>query len=180
MQSTEQWRPVVGFEGLYEVSDHGSVRGVDRVDSQGRVWRGRVLRQKVHSGGYLCVNLWRNGRGTMRYVHRLVLESFVGPAPDAQSHACHGDGDQHNNKVANLRWGTASDNARDRVRHGTNPKTRRTACPRGHLLVEPNLVPHKLKMGHRSCLACAYAWTKSKPGRLDVAIADARYAELVG
>lgn len=152
-QSTERWLPVLGYEGIYEVSDFGRVRSIDRFDSSGRLLRGRVLRPKTQSGGYLCVNLWSHNKGSMKYVHRLVLEAFVGTSDTSQ--VCHNDGDQKNNTLGNLRWGTASDNAHDRVLHGTHAATAKTHCPRGHLLVEPNLVPSKLATyGYRACRAC--------------------------
>ena len=159
--STETWNPVVGHEGRYEVSDLGQVRSIDRYDANGRLMRGKTLSPKTQSGGYLVVNLWHQNKGTMRYVHRLVLESFRGARDDMQG--CHNDGDQKNNHLDNLRWGTASDNAYDRVAHGTHAKTSRTHCPRGHRLIEPNLIPHKLATyGYRACRACGVEWSYSR------------------
>ena len=68
--------------------------------------------------GYPTVNL-SDGVGKRRwYVHRLVLEAFVGPRPEGM--ACrHLDGDRANNRVENLAWGTYSENERDKLRHGT-------------------------------------------------------------
>lgn len=64
--------------------------------------------------GYLSVSM---GRGCVAYVHRLVLESFIGPAPSEEHDGCHGDGDRANNRLGNLRWDTKKANAADRVRH---------------------------------------------------------------
>lgn len=179
MQSTERWKPVVGYEGMYEVSDHGNVRGVDRIDSQNRLWRGRELKPKTHSGGYLCVNLWSDGKGRMKYIHRLVLESHVGPPPDGKPEACHNDGDQLNNALANLRWGSPSDNALDRVKHGTHTKSSRTHCPRNHPLAPPNLV--NKSNGYRSCLACSREWSRVGYKGLEFsrASADAYFAVII-
>lgn len=175
--STETWNPVIGYEGVYEVSDFGRVRSIDRFDSRGRLLRGRILSPKTQSGGYLCVNLWSHNKGSMHYVHRLVLDAFRGTQPDAQ--ACHNDGNQTNNKLENLRWGTASDNASDRVIHGTHPAAARTHCPRGHMLVEPNLLPSKLaKTGYRACRACGAEWaySRQKGDEFNVERADRWYA----
>ena len=113
-----EWRPVVGYEGQYEVSSCGIVRGVDRVLSHGHRWKGRVLRQKRIGAGYLAVDLCKDSKYTTKLIHRMVLEAFVGPCPEGRQ-GCHGDGDKTNNCVANLRWDTPLGNAADRHEHGT-------------------------------------------------------------
>jgi hypothetical protein len=128
--ATETWRPVVGFEGLYEVSDHGRVRGVDRVETYSRIdqysgrvivvhrhHRGLLLRPGRASTGYLTVML---GRGNTKQVHALVLAAFVGPCPPRHE-CCHADDGRENNNLNNLRWGTRSDNLHDAVRNGRKP-----------------------------------------------------------
>ena len=77
------WRPVVGSEGLYEAASSGRVRSLDRVkiSSRGRPWiyRGRELKPVPHQvSGHLLVNIQQK----TRYVHHLVLESFVGGVDD--------------------------------------------------------------------------------------------------
>lgn len=108
---TERWLPVAGYEGLYEVSDLGAVRGIVR---------GQVLSRFPDADGYLRVNLYRDGSPTQRGVHQLVLEAFVGPCP-AGLQTLHADRDRGNNAPSNLSWGTAADNTADRTRHGTGP-----------------------------------------------------------
>ena len=71
----------------------------------------------VNAGGYKVVGLWM-GKNAIRYVHRLVLETFCGPCPPGQE-CLHGDGDRANAAVANLRWGTRKENIEDAMRHGT-------------------------------------------------------------
>lgn len=122
---SEEWRPVVGWEGLYEVSNLGRVRGVDRrvpAPAQGstRFVRGCVLRQVgTRSDGYMQVGLRRGGKlGSSYLVHRLVLEAFVGARPDGME-CRHLNGVATDNRLVNLAWGTPLENARDRVRHGT-------------------------------------------------------------
>jgi hypothetical protein len=61
------------------------------------------------------------GRGCMRYVHRLVLEAFIGPCPHGME-ACHWDGRPENNQLSNLRWDTDLANQADSARHGTKRK----------------------------------------------------------
>lgn len=107
--SDEQWRPVVGYEGIYEVSDHGRVRSLDRFNHIGRRYRGRVLRPSTDRGGYQRVVLSQNGNCKTAKIHSLVLEAFVGPRPDGL-HVCHGDSNPANNHLSNLRYATQSEN----------------------------------------------------------------------
>lgn len=154
--SIERWLPVVGWEGIYEVSDHGRIRSLTRKDSTGRTRRGRVLRPDTYRGGYLRVSLALGGGVTRRSVHHLVLEAFFGPCPDGME-GCHNNGVPNENRLSNLRWDTHPANVADSIRQGTNRNTRKTHCPRGHALVEPNLTAYSLRVGRRSCLACARA-----------------------
>jgi len=119
----ERWLPVVGYEGLYEVSARGQVRSLDRTIRQGalgylRNYPGRLLAQACN-GGYWKVTLSREGRARFVCVHRLVLEAFDGPCPPGQQ-ALHGPaGRLVNYWPENLRWGTPTENQRDRRRDGT-------------------------------------------------------------
>src|SRR5699024_9822191 len=93
------------------------------------------------------------------YVHSLVAESFIGARPEGME-VCHSDGNKTNNHVANLRFGTSSDNELDKVRHGTHHEAVKTHCPRGHELFAENLKPSNAKQGKRMCLACARAHSR--------------------
>lgn len=98
----EIWEPVVGYEGLYEVSNQGQVRSLDHVDSLGRSKHGRILRQAKDGGGYALVCLHRgHQRGYNESTHRLVAEAFLGPCPpEATVH--HIDGSRDNSVLENL------------------------------------------------------------------------------
>ena len=118
---TEIWKPVVGFEGLYEVSNLGRVRSLDRVLTSGsakrgypRKVRGVVLSPQKHSAGYLHVRL----SGETRIVSWLVLEAFEGLRPK-QHEVCHNNGDKLDNRLSNLRYDTHVLNCADRVKHGS-------------------------------------------------------------
>jgi hypothetical protein len=122
----ERWLPVVGFEGLYEVSSLGLVRSLPRVvphRTGGRLaLPGRILTgSRRATRMYPMVNLWRDNRQHARYVHALVLEAFVGPRPHGCD-ACHFDGCVTNNRADNLRWDTRKANMADAMRHGTTTK----------------------------------------------------------
>ena len=70
------------------------------------------------AGHYYHVIFSTSGREELNLLHRLVLENFVGPCPDGME-CCHNDGNPDNNRLDNLRWGTPSENSRDKIRHGT-------------------------------------------------------------
>ena len=136
MQSSpERWVPVVGHEDAYQVSDKGRVRSVDRevagCGGSSRTVKGRILRPGTHRNGYLYVNLCQAGKQSSKYVHRLVLESHVGTCPEGME-ACHFDDDKTNNALANLRWGSKSENRLDSVRNGSHLHSRKNQCPHGH------------------------------------------------
>ena len=119
--SQETWKPVVGFEGRYEVSDFGRVKSLGRVETFSRVLNNgvradvtRLKREKIlalskGSNGYVTVRLL----GKTFTVHQLVLKAFVGPKPDGFV-TCHGDGNRLNNRLSNLRWDTYTANNRER------------------------------------------------------------------
>jgi len=119
----EDWRPVVGFEGTYEVSNMGRVRSLDRVsvDKNGRRvrYRGVVRRQSLGAGGYPVVSL-KSGKGSVRRVHLLVAAAFHDPPSEEDEVVRHLNGDRLDGRAVNLRWGSASANMLDKVRHGTD------------------------------------------------------------
>lgn len=179
-EDAERWMPVVGFEGLYEVSDCGNVRSLDRLDRRSR----RVNGVSMTPGDkgkteHLKVDLRSFGRRRSILVHRLVLEAFDGPCPEGME-CRHLDGDPTNNRLANLRWGTRSENNLDRVAHGTHHQARKTHCPMGHRLAEPNIVPAEARRGGRACLACnrAQSWAKHYNLPVTQELADSYYEQI--
>ena|SRR5690606_1388273 len=137
----EIWKPVPGYEGIYEVSSKGRVRSLDRVNSQGARVRGRVMKTRTDKDGYFDLVLSKAGEKTYPRVHRLVCEAFHGPAPEGKPFACHKDGNNQNNTPENLYWGSSSDNMQDAVRHGTHRNSRKTHCERGHELPKNRRCP---------------------------------------
>lgn len=128
--ATERWLPVVGFEGVYEVSNQGRVRSLDRtvVTKAGpRRYRGKMLKSYVNKGtrGYPFVGLSQPGRDENWPVHILVLTAFAG-APLPGQEALHGPNGKLDASLANLHWGTRAENVGpDRVRDGQSNRGER-------------------------------------------------------
>lgn len=151
-----EWRSVVGFPS-YEVSEYGGVRSVPREivmrNGQTRRLRGRTITPIIAKTGHMTVHLYEDSLLSVESVHRLVLGAFDRQATEGE--VCrHLDGKPGNNHFSNLKWGTYSENAYDRVKHGNHLARNRTHCPRGHLLDGDNLVGSELKRGFRKCKSC--------------------------
>lgn len=108
MSTRERWLPVVGFEGLYDVSNLGRVRSL---------YTGNILSLGPHAGGYKVAHLYAAGKRTARTVHSMVLTAFVGPRKPGQE-AMHRNHIQSDNRLANLHWGTRKENEEDKMRAG--------------------------------------------------------------
>lgn len=90
----EEWKNVIGYEGLYEVSNKGNVRNVRR---------NKLLKLSKNRYGYIQVYLYKNGIRTVFTVHRLVAQAFL-PNPDNLPEVNHRDEDKTNNRVENLEF----------------------------------------------------------------------------
>lgn len=115
-ENIEIWKPVVRYEGLYEVSSYGRVRSLDKITTDGRKIKGKILKGKIDKGGYLLVTLCKDKKQTTYKVHRLVAEHFI---PNPQNKPCidHINTVRTDNRVENIRWATYKEN-------GNNPLTK--------------------------------------------------------
>lgn len=119
----EEWKPIKDYDGMYEVSNLGSVRSLDREIGYWRggtrVWKGGPVATCLAKRGRLVVYLWKNNQRRALGVGRLVLEAFVGPCPP-EMECCHfPDSDPCNCHLDNLRWDTKKANCQDKRAHGT-------------------------------------------------------------
>jgi hypothetical protein len=111
----ETWRPVVGYEGRYEVSDEGRVRSLNYM----RTGRTVVLSTAFKENRYGSLSLLKDGIQTSRALHSLVAEAFLGPRPLGQE-VNHKDGKKHNNSLSNLEYTTSSANKKHAFAMGLN------------------------------------------------------------
>jgi len=101
MNAVENWKDVVGYEGLYQVSDAGRVRSLNFNKQKGNV---QLLKPQANTHGYLQVNLKRR----LYAVARLVAQAFIPPI-DGKPEVDHIDRDKSNNRIENLRWADRTD-----------------------------------------------------------------------
>ena len=111
----DNWKPIKGYEGLYEVSDTGKVRSVSRMvpdpfrPGHKRKFVGRELRVKSYTGDYRYVTLSKDNRVKCCRLHRLVAAAFI-PNPNNLPQVNHKDEDKGNNSATNLEWCTSEYN----------------------------------------------------------------------
>ena len=108
----EIWKPIKGYEGLYEVSNLGKVRNCRKRKSK-KLFSDGILSEHVNGkegvAKYISIGLWKNNKPTYRYIHRLVAEAFV-PNPENKPYVNHIDGNPKNNRSDNLEWCTHKEN----------------------------------------------------------------------
>ena len=151
----EEWRPVPDFEDRYEVSSHGRIK---RTAPGKGTHPNKIRKLRVHTTPsgvpYAYIDLHsKEGAKRVFSVHRLVALAFHG-TPPPEHEVRHLDGNPLNNHAHNLTWGTKSENANDRKRHGTDRNLAKTECRNGHLYSPENtyVVP---STGERHCRTCA-------------------------
>lgn len=118
-------KTIPGFSN-YAISREGKVWSKSRFSFQTQKLKGQWLKSG-NRNGYLGVVLRKRNKSYSRDVHRLVLETYVGPCPEGME-SRHLDGNSQNNNLNNLCWGTHSENMRDTVQHGTHVDNRGEKC----------------------------------------------------
>lgn len=119
----ELWKSINGYDGLYEVSNLGNIRSIDRTIIQKNRWgndnmrchkKGKLIKKQKHRCGYLSVGLAKQGKVKTFLVHRLVAEAFI-PNPDNKETVNHINENKKDNRVENLEWATLPEN----IKYGT-------------------------------------------------------------
>ena len=117
------WKPVKGYEGLYEVSENGDIRSLDRyvktdiLHVKTRLIKGRNIKLNLKSNGYYTADLCKEGKVRTTLVHRIVAEAFL-PNPHGLRFINHKDSNRANNNVCNLEWVTSSENRMHGIKQG--------------------------------------------------------------
>lgn len=131
MKNQEIWKDIEGYEGIYQVSSMGRIRALDRIkpNSFGQIAKGHIMAFCDNGNGYVWVSLWKNGKGRMRYVHRLVANAFL-KNDKKLPQVNHKNEDKKDNRVENLEYcdakyncnyGNRKINAKNAfVKNGTN------------------------------------------------------------
>lgn len=126
MNSTEIWKPIKDFEGLYEVSNFGNVKALERkvLNNGGLQRKHEKILKPNKSQHYLSVVLCKDAKTYPRTVHRLVAETFI-PNPDNKPIVDHIDTNAWNNCVDNLRWVTQKENCLNPITRNNNSISKR-------------------------------------------------------
>lgn len=106
------WKEIEGYNGLYEVSDVGDIRSLDRIiirENHLLTLKGVNKSAKVNNRGYLSTTLCKNSKYQHFAIHCLVARAFI-PNPENKGYVNHKDGNKLNNSVSNLEWVTMSEN----------------------------------------------------------------------
>ena len=124
---SELWKSVVGYEGFYEVSNHGNVRSVDRIIEKNNAFgyapqprKGKMMVCPIDMYGYKNIGFRNGGAKKMFKVHTLVAVAFIGKCPDDCNQINHKDSDKLNNTVDNLEWCDGKHNQRHSYQNGTH------------------------------------------------------------
>ena len=154
----EIWRDIEGYKGLYQVSNMGRVRSLDRwityKDGREALFKGKILHLNCNTSGYLEVNLCKQSKGKMIGVHRLVAQSFIDNV-DNLPEVDHIDGDKTNNNVTNLRWVTHLDNC-------NNPSTTKNISAKIPLLEQISICTNYFDCGDNTIISALYTDGKRK------------------
>lgn len=132
----EIWKDIVGYEGMYQVSNFGNVRSVEReieqLDRMGNpckmVYKGRVLKPSKRKNGYLCATFSKNNLLHRENIHRIVAKTFI-PNPDNKPQVNHKDSNKENNRVDNLEWVDNSGNQKHAFKYGGQKSLRGENAP---------------------------------------------------
>ena len=116
----EEWRDIIGYEGYYQVSNLGRVKSLPRVVRTDKLFniKGSIKKSSINTKGYFVTSLRINNKSEVKYLHRLIAETFISN-PNNYPQVCHKNDIKTDNTLDNLYWGTPKDNTADCIRNGT-------------------------------------------------------------
>ena len=127
-----EWRPVVGYEDVYKISENGEVV---------RVETGKTLKPSLAKNGYYVVALWHKNRGKSHHIHQLVAEAFL-PNPNGFKTINHKDGNKLNNDISNLEWCSYSENNKHAYDKGLKVPSRKVVESARRRAIKRNETDH--------------------------------------
>lgn len=113
----EIWKDIAGYEGLYQISNFGTIKSLSREfyqpDRFGSIYKNRtrnkILINNLSKKGYWCISLTKNAQRKQFYVHRLIANAFI-PKVEGKNYINHINGIKTDNRIENLEWCTISEN----------------------------------------------------------------------
>jgi hypothetical protein len=125
------FKDIKGHSGSYQISSCGTVKGLDRIGTDGRRLKGKVIQGRLDKDGYLSVILRKDGKSIQHKVHRLVCGAFKGYSDLQVNHI---NRDKQDNRIENLEWVTSKQNNTH-----AHAKTATVVCPAGKLYTFTNI-----------------------------------------
>lgn len=152
ISSTDEWWPLAGYQGYYEINRKGQIRSLIKGRRQGQ-----ILREQSGGGPYKRIRLAKDGVVSNHYIHRLVALTFL-PNPEELSQVNHKDGNHTNNCVDNLEWSSPSDNQKHAYRVLKRTVTRGSKVGRSKLLEhEVAAIKRRIRQGETNAsIACDF------------------------
>lgn len=141
----EEWKDIKGYEGIYQISNKGEVRSLDRiVHGRNDYFQKGVILKQANNGNYNFVSIQVNGKQKKLYIHRAVAEHFI-PNPLGLKEVNHKDENKQNNSVENLEWCTSKYNANYGTRNQRISEISKNNHAKQYVMYEYDGECHKLK-----------------------------------
>lgn len=109
LNGNEEWKDIPNYEGIYQASNLGRVKSLEKIDALGHRLKEKILKPQINHRGYYRVNLYKNSIQNNYYIHRLVFEAFNGPIPEGLQ-VNHINEIKTDNRLSNLNLMTAKEN----------------------------------------------------------------------